>query len=82
MTAFGWLGDATETSLRSALSVVGPQLAGLPLRMRPVLMLSDPLWWSSSAVIDESYTFKARASRRSGVLRARTRRSARVPRAR
>ncbi len=58
MTSVGWLEDETEASLRSALSVAVPELAGLPLRMNPVLMSSNPLWWSSSAVIDESFVVK------------------------
>jgi len=58
MTSVGWLEDASEASLRSALSLVAPELARLPLRMSPVLVQPNPLWWSSSAVIDGSFVVK------------------------
>jgi aminoglycoside phosphotransferase (APT) family kinase protein len=80
MTSVGWLQDATEGSLRSALSVAAPQLAGLPLRMSPFLESSNPLWWSSSAIVDEAFVVKfawshARAERlwREGVVLTRLR---------
>jgi aminoglycoside phosphotransferase (APT) family kinase protein len=58
MDRVGWLEDASEASLRSALSRAAPGLADLPLRMSPVLSSPNPLWWSSSAVIDESFVVK------------------------
>ena len=58
MESVGWLEDASEDSLRSALAIAAPQLAGLPLRLNPMLPSSNPLWWSSSAVIDHSFVVK------------------------
>jgi aminoglycoside phosphotransferase (APT) family kinase protein len=58
VTSVGWLEDPTEASLRTALSVAVPRLAGLPLRINPALMSSNPLWWSSTAVIDEAFVVK------------------------
>ena len=52
------LPDESEASLRSALAVRAPNLAGLPLRISPHARDPDPLWWSSSAVIDERYVAK------------------------
>jgi hypothetical protein len=76
----GWLEDGSEASVRSALALAAPELAGLPLRMNPVLISSNPLWWSSSAVIDEAHVVKfawseARAVRlwREGVILRRLR---------
>ena len=54
----GWLRDASEESLRSALAVVVPELADLPLRMKPRAPSSNQLWWSASAVIDECFVVK------------------------
>ena len=83
MTAVGWLQNASEASLRSALSLAAPELDGLPLRMSPVLRSSNPSWWSSSAVLDESYVVKfawsrVRAARlwREGVILQRLRAAA------
>ena len=83
MVSVGWLEDASEASLRSALSRAAPGLADLPLRMSPVLTSPNPLWWSSSAVIDESYVVKfawseVRAARlwREGVILTRLRAAA------
>jgi aminoglycoside phosphotransferase (APT) family kinase protein len=58
MTSVGWVRDASEASLRSALAVGVPELAGLPLRINERLPSSNPLWWSASAVIDERFVAK------------------------
>ena len=54
----GWLGDGSEASLRSALAICGPELAYLPIRIHPRCATSNPLWWSSSAVVDERFVVK------------------------
>ncbi len=53
-----WSADATEESLRAALGTAAPELASLPLRMNPFLPSSNPLWWSATAVVDESFVVK------------------------
>jgi aminoglycoside phosphotransferase (APT) family kinase protein len=54
----GWLPDGSEESLRYALEVCAPELADLPLRINPWHAASNPLWWSSSAVIDDRFVVK------------------------
>lgn len=54
----GWLEDGREASLRSAMAACVPELAGLPIRMNPWHAASDPLWWSSSAVVDDRLIVK------------------------
>jgi len=56
--AVGWLKDGTEQSLRAALARCAPRLAGLPIRINPRHVQSNPLWWSSSAVVDERFVVK------------------------
>lgn len=58
LTSLTWLADGTEGSLRSALGAAAPELAGLPLRMNPFLPSSNPLWWSATAVVDNSMVVK------------------------
>ncbi len=58
LTLLTWLADPTEASLRSALGTAAPELASLPLRMNPALVSSNPLWWSATAVVDESFVVK------------------------
>ncbi|MGH9156716.1 MAG: phosphotransferase family protein [Acidimicrobiales bacterium] len=58
LASLTWLADATEASLRSALGAAAPELAGLALRMNPALVSSNPLWWSATAVVDESFVVK------------------------
>lgn len=53
-----WLKDGTETSVRSALAVVAPELAGLPIRINASHPASNPLWWSSTAVVDGRFVVK------------------------
>ena len=57
-TSLTWLPDASEGSLRSALRAAAPELASLPLRRNPFLPSSNPLWWSATAVVDESFVVK------------------------
>jgi aminoglycoside phosphotransferase (APT) family kinase protein len=54
----GWLPDGGEESLRSAMGVCAPELADLPIRMNPRHAASNPLWWSSSAVLDDRFVVK------------------------
>src|SRR5438477_9208693 len=75
-----WLPDGSEASLRAALALCAPDLAGLPLRISPHARHPDPLWWSASAVIDDRVVVKyawseVRAERlwREGVLLERLR---------
>lgn len=56
--AVGWLADGTEQSLRAAMAACAPQLADLPIRINAWHAQSNPLWWSSSAVIDERFVVK------------------------
>ena len=54
----GWLADASEESLRTALGAVIPELAGLPLTLQPREPQSNPLYWSASAVIGDAFVVK------------------------
>ena len=54
----GWLPDGTEESLRSALAVGAPALAALPLVVNLRHTQSNPLYWSSSAVVDGRFVVK------------------------
>ena len=56
--AVGWLDDGTDQSLRAALAACAPQLADLPIKINAWHAQSNPLWWSSSAVIDERFVVK------------------------
>lgn len=58
MSAIGPIPDASEGSLRDALSSVAPELAGLPIKINPRHRQSNPLYWSASAVIDEVFVVK------------------------
>lgn len=58
MSPIGWLPDASEGSLQSALQAVVPELCRRPLRIAPTLPSPNPLWWSSSAVVDGSFVVK------------------------
>ncbi len=58
LTSLTWLADPTEASLRSALDSAAPELAGLALWMNPALVSSNPLWWSATAVVDNSFLVK------------------------
>lgn len=58
MRSIGWLRDASEDSLRSALAAAVPALSGLPLSINPWHPLSNPLWWSASAVVAELFIVK------------------------
>lgn len=54
----GWLPDGSEESLRCAMEVCAPELADLPIRMNRRHVASNPLWWSSSAVVDDRFVVK------------------------
>ena len=78
MTSVGWLDEPSEEALQSALAIGAPELAGLPLRMHSRPRGANPLYWSSSAVVAESFVVKfawsqVRAVRlwREGVILAR-----------
>lgn len=40
------------------MDVCAPELADLPIRVNPWHAASDPLWWSSSAVVDDRFVVK------------------------
>jgi aminoglycoside phosphotransferase (APT) family kinase protein len=78
VTSVGWLADGTEASLRGGLAIAAPELADLPMTINPRHAAADPLWWSSSAVLDGRFVVKfawseLRATRlwREGVVLAR-----------
>lgn len=54
----GWVQDGTEESVRAALASSAPQLADLPMRINARHAQSNPLYWSSSAVVDERFVVK------------------------
>lgn len=61
--------------MRSALSLIAPDLAELPITINPTPAASNPLWWSASAMIDGRFVVKfawsevrARRLWREGVL--------------
>lgn len=56
--AVGWLDDGAEDSLRAAMAACAPELADLPMKINAWHAQSTPLWWSSSAVIDERFVVK------------------------
>lgn len=75
-----WVGDPSEEDLRRALATVAPALADLPMRINQRHPQSNPLYWSSSAWLDDRFVIKyawseVRAARlqREGVLLARLR---------
>lgn len=54
----GWLSDASEATLRSALAEALPALSGQPLRLNDRPPSSNPLWWSASAVVGDQFVVK------------------------
>ena len=83
-----WLAECSAEALGEALRVVAPELGGCPVTV-PVpnpAAKRDPLWWSSSTVVDERFIVKfawsrpaaLRLAREIGVLTALTR-EPRVP---
>ncbi len=58
MTSVGALEEPSEEALRSAPAIGAPELAGLPLRINPRPPSANPLYWSSSAVVGESFVVK------------------------
>lgn len=58
MSSIGWLPDASEGALRAALASAVPELAGLPMRINPRFLQSNPLYWSASAVVGDAFVVK------------------------
>jgi len=56
--AVGWLKDGSEQSLRAAIATCAPLLVDLPIRINARHAQSNPLYWSSSAVLDERFVVK------------------------
>jgi aminoglycoside phosphotransferase (APT) family kinase protein len=56
--SIGWLADSSEGALRAALATAAPELAGLPIRINPRYTQSNPLYWSATAIIDETFVVK------------------------
>ncbi len=56
--AVGWLEDGTECLLRAAMARCAPDLVGLPMGLNVWHAQSNPLWWSSSAVVDGRFVAK------------------------
>src|SRR3954469_13471551 len=56
--AAGWLADGTEESLRAAIAMCAPRLADLPISINAWHEQSNPLWWSSPAVVEERFVVK------------------------
>jgi aminoglycoside phosphotransferase (APT) family kinase protein len=56
--AVGWLEDGTEQALRTAMAGCAPRLADLPIRINARHDQSNPLWWSSSAMVDDRFVVK------------------------
>lgn len=54
----GWLRDGSEEALRTAMAVCAPHLANLPIRINVRHAQSNPLWWSTSAEVDERFVAK------------------------
>lgn len=54
----GWLSDASEATLRSALAEAVPALADQPLLLNERAPSSNPLWWSASAVVGAQFVVK------------------------
>jgi aminoglycoside phosphotransferase (APT) family kinase protein len=53
-----WLTDCSPASLSAALRVVAPGLGDAPIEMRTPVAQDDPLWWSSTAVVDGRFIAK------------------------
>ena len=58
MGSVGWLADASEESVRSALAGVWPDLSGRPIVLRPKVEQPNPLYWSGSAIVDGRFVVK------------------------
>lgn len=56
--AVGWLQDGTEHALRAAMARCAPRLADLPIRINAGHDQSNPLWCSSSAMVDDRFVVK------------------------
>jgi aminoglycoside phosphotransferase (APT) family kinase protein len=53
-----WLPEPTQSALTGALREAAPDLAELPIALRPVPAGQEPNWWSSSAVLGEEFVAK------------------------
>jgi hypothetical protein len=58
VTSVGWLADGTEASVRGVLATAAPGLADLLMTISQRPPAADPLWWSSSAVVDGRFVVK------------------------
>lgn len=56
--AVGWLDDGAEQSLRAAIAECAPQLADPPFGINLCHARSNPLWWSSTALVNERFVVK------------------------
>lgn len=62
-----WLTDSSPATLTEAVQVVAPQLSGCSIEMPPQIVEDDPLWWSSTAIVDEQFVAKFAWSRPAAV---------------
>ncbi len=55
-----WLAECSAAAVRDALRAVAPELSGYPITVpEPVAAAqADPLWWSSSAILDDRFIAK------------------------
>jgi hypothetical protein len=58
-----WLADCSRESVAEALRVVAPQLADRPIEMPVRVGRDEPLWSSSTAIVDEQFIVKFAWSR-------------------
>jgi hypothetical protein len=58
-----WLAGCSPAILVEALRIVAPQLGGRSIEIRTRTVEDDPLWWSSTAVIDGQFIAKFAWSR-------------------
>ncbi|GAA1607013.1 hypothetical protein GCM10009804_73750 [Kribbella hippodromi] len=58
-----WLAEYSLEAIAQAVRQVAPELDGRPITTRALVNKDDPMWWSSSAVIDGQYVAKFAWSR-------------------
>ena len=58
-----WLPDCSPATLSAALRVVAPQLSDRSIELPARIAEDDPLWWSSTAIVDGGYIAKFAWSR-------------------
>lgn len=56
--ALTWLIDGTVDSVRSALSLVAPELSASHIRLLPRIEQSNPLWHGGTAILDNKFVAK------------------------